>query len=1247
MAVTSAGFKQQCPTCETMVLIRDQKQIGKKMECPKCKDRFVVEAPADDEVEETNGKAIAKKNGKAAPAGKPKKRFREDDDDADDQDADEQPQGKGRFRDDEADEDDEATSKKKSGGSKKTLPFILAGVGLVVLIVAAVFIIMSRSDAPSTPSTPNTGLPGTNNQGGAKNEEKKEPPKNEQQAAPQKGLAAAGAELTNLLPNDTEHVLHVNFKDIFDNAHPYRELIFGAGALQDEDLKRKLGFSPTALDTLIRADKYSGAGWTYTVMHFTESIDEKAFTEAFGLKPAAPINRLPYFQASKINPSFNELARLSLGVPSSQRNMVQRPDRPMSVRFHNAQTVIVGDEAPVAAFLQANSQFKLLTELGAAPSSATPGQPQNPGIMPMSPMPGGPQGLSPMPGAQPGLSPMPGIQPGAVPMPMGDPMGLPNKPSGRGGASLRSNGDGSDFAAVGDDGNFGEPQYAQVAPSLLPLEGQGPGNVSPMPMGGMPKMTMPMGGNPMMGMPNMGGGQAAPPQNAAVRSKTWLTIRPELKAIMDRLQNRTDEAKDKVMFASATDMAGARLDTSRMPEFRNRILWHPRQLWDITQLMEERKARVKALGTALLQRDLRVFQYRTEIVCAQDADARELHKELIDKAAPQIAKAIDRLLDQKVEIPKNETPAADPTGVPQVGPGLGPNVGPMIGPNPMGGKPMIGPMPQIGPGPMGTGGVPMIGPMPGVGPTGGLPSAFPGAGADGLGQPAAPKEELAKSSKLTLTQRGSSIDMKLDLVLDGTGFGRFTTLVNLLALTLKSEVELASGGYGLHDLASSIKMMGKRGNSERNVGPGRYPPAALKRTGGTRLDQQPYNRMSWLSALLPYLGHDALYQKIEFDGSWREPRNWLAARTIVPQFLDPQYPDHTRFATPPGVGVEMAATHFVGIAGVGLDAAEYSRNDPAYLAKRGVFSYDGAATIAEIGKGRGLSNTAVAIQIPHDGLTGVAPWIAGGGGTVRGVPESNSIAPFVLSTDRNGRPIQYKGKRGTHVFMADGSVRFVTDKVSDDVFKAMATINGPTPVNFDLNKNLDTPLVPKDVAKEIVRAAPVINEKPVQPTISYDKPPPNESGGIAGWIKFDVPGAGFSVSMPGTPLALDQQPVPGGPKVKVYIAVEVATQSPYTAILVPMDAKMKSEYASNADQMFRNFAAGMAGVTGQNVQEKRVAVGSLQGREFAMREPKTGKQLFMRAFVHNNNLAVVMAAGDQPTPNANVQAYLNSVKLSK
>ena len=46
MAITTP-FKQPCPSCEAPVPIRDAGLIGKKVECPKCKYRFVVEEPAD------------------------------------------------------------------------------------------------------------------------------------------------------------------------------------------------------------------------------------------------------------------------------------------------------------------------------------------------------------------------------------------------------------------------------------------------------------------------------------------------------------------------------------------------------------------------------------------------------------------------------------------------------------------------------------------------------------------------------------------------------------------------------------------------------------------------------------------------------------------------------------------------------------------------------------------------------------------------------------------------------------------------------------------------------------------------------------------------------------------------------------------------------------------------------------------------------------------------------------------------
>src|SRR5437763_14835028 len=78
---TSASFKQQCPSCEAMVPIRDANLIGRKIDCPKCKYRFVVEDPGTEagEEEAAPSEAITKearpgKKAGAKGAGKGKTR---------------------------------------------------------------------------------------------------------------------------------------------------------------------------------------------------------------------------------------------------------------------------------------------------------------------------------------------------------------------------------------------------------------------------------------------------------------------------------------------------------------------------------------------------------------------------------------------------------------------------------------------------------------------------------------------------------------------------------------------------------------------------------------------------------------------------------------------------------------------------------------------------------------------------------------------------------------------------------------------------------------------------------------------------------------------------------------------------------------------------------------------------------------------------------------------------------------------
>src|SRR6266404_6010010 len=107
---TTASFKQQCPSCEAMVPIRDPNLVGRKIDCPKCKYRFEVKAPPEEDKDDekptkngkaTNGKSTAVKTapakpGKDKPGGKPssvtaktgkpaaKKPVVDDDDDDDD-----------------------------------------------------------------------------------------------------------------------------------------------------------------------------------------------------------------------------------------------------------------------------------------------------------------------------------------------------------------------------------------------------------------------------------------------------------------------------------------------------------------------------------------------------------------------------------------------------------------------------------------------------------------------------------------------------------------------------------------------------------------------------------------------------------------------------------------------------------------------------------------------------------------------------------------------------------------------------------------------------------------------------------------------------------------------------------------------------------------------------------------------------------------------------------------------------------
>jgi hypothetical protein len=146
-------------------------------------------------------------------------------------------------------------------------------------------------------------------------------------------------------------------------------------------------------------------------------------------------------------------------------------------------------------------------------------------------------------------------------------------------------------------------------------------------------------------------------------------------------------------------------------------------------------------------------------------------------------------------------------------------------------------------------------------------------------------------------------------------------------------------------------------------------------------------------------------------------------------------------------------THYVGVAGLGADAASYVEADKNF-GYWGIFGYDRRTKLSDIEAKDGLANTMMMIQVPPMPRS---PWLAGGGSTIRGVPDNKDpIRPFVSTT--------YQGKKGTYVLMADGSVRFVFDTIDPAVFKALATWQGKVPAALD---DTNAPIVPPGASSEL------------------------------------------------------------------------------------------------------------------------------------------------------------------------------------
>ncbi len=978
MAIPTS-FKQQCPSCEAMVPIRDPKLIGRKIDCPKCKYRFIVEEPAEEEVEEVEDEAPATKgkggatgitkkpsNGKAAKA--PVKRRPDDD------------------------QDIETKPKKKQGGSGMLVAGIaLAAVAIIALAVGGVFLFSSDGEDDSKPSR--SSVAAAPPQGGDSDEMKKTEETPKQVDA---GPRPRHEDITNLLPNDTQIVFNLPLEHLLSNAKVNEALLNTPGAFHAGAFQNIWGIPPTEVRRVIlafNAEKKTA----FSVMRTKLALTEKQIVERLQLKAEEPVNGLRYYLIKK---PLDALSTFLL-KGSMYRDKI-------ALHFIDPLTVVCADEGPMKQFLQEKQQPKQLSTKAPEEEKQDSGQGGPPGGMPGGP-PGGMRGG------------MPGGPPGG--MPGGPPGGMPGGPPGRG--------------PGGPPGGFRPPSGM-------------PGGMAP------PGMT----------------GEGAAADGAAPASSSYLTIDPQLKAVLDQVE-KVDKTENQNVLLSAA-MSTSALSTadlkkalaqaqaqqgSTVPPIPDAVL---------KLSLDTIKGQLKAVGLAVTGFDESKVISNAAVAVKDAAFAREWEKKTNDFIAgfleatglDFVARSSDRNNAGRNNVPGMPGMPGGMPGMPGGMPGGPPQDRQRMQEEMRRRMQMQGGMmrPPGGPG----------GPMPPGG-------AFPG-------QPSPDTEKQEEKGKLgnyELWTKDNVLALGLTVNISPDQYKVVGPALEGVSISLRSVAAMSDRQSRIHELAAAMQAyFEEKGHFPRGAVP--RPPDAQR-----VLDWRPDQRLSWMTELLPYLANGEFKEikdRLDNNMAWYEGLNNVKAGVaVIPQYVAPPKSDNELnfYVSYPNLPVksssQWAATHFVGMAGVGLDAAEYRAEDPATAKLRGVFGYDRETKKEDIKDG--LDQTIVLIQVPPSPK---APWIAGGGSTVRGISDDlDCVKPFVCT--------EYQGKRGTFAIMADGKVRFIPETIDPKTFRALCTIAGDDRVR-NLDKVAPEVPPPEDQPQAELKAAepaPPTPPKPAQPA-----PPP-------------------------------------------------------------------------------------------------------------------------------------------------------------
>jgi uncharacterized protein (TIGR03067 family) len=960
-----------------MVPIRDPGLIGRKIDCPKCKYRFVVEEPAE---EGDDGKASGKgkpgdKNAKGGKGGKGAK-------------------GQG-------------DSKEKSGSSK--MLFLGIGLGAIALVAIIVCVVALSGGGDKGQAKSNTPS-GSSGAFSANTPSNQPPPKTDPTPTQTDFLINP----TNRLPGDTQAVISYPWERTWGSALRSTALGSGSGAYREDRLRQQLGLNSLEdINRIVTALNFTGSGWVFTIVQLKAPYKQEVVKGQLRLTPQPKIKS----KTGKMHEMFQVGRELdSLGNLLLKVNHVR--DK-FFLYFLDKHTLVFADQVPMEQFLAEDAQPKYKTQepvagAAAADSSAAGGAGASGG------------GASPGPG---GLGPTGGPGPGPGGSAGGPTLGGPGGSPGPGGSA-------------GGPPNPGAGGSAGGPPN--PGSGIGPAGGGPAAGGGA--------GGVMIGGASSGGGLNPSGPGGATETKppepkvsgSYLTIEPPLKAILDHVEkSETNKKTNKKELVSCVTVASEfRPIHSILSRFIIEALHIENVIAKAGTALVLREA--ERGGVSLVALDQNNFNVTVCIEGTKKAQADALYK-YADEHGAAARGLLKSWLDLNITAPVGGNQgfgggmygnqgmygggrggSGGGSSPPPPGGGIGPNLGGG------GGGGSAPPPPAGGPGPnLGGGGSSPPPPGGGLGPNLG----------GGLGGPNTNKEPEKSDGTLGFGREDHQVIGTLEATLpsDGKAFAILSSFLTEWVMELKGRSDLATTRNRLFDLASALQVYVKDNKA--------FPPGAMKReeSAARGIPWRPDQRLSWAVALLPYFGDDFKEWRIDLNAAWNEGPNVSIARRKVPQLL------YARSAEPgplqimfPGIsGMDFASTHFVGIAGVGLDAAEYQAGDQANARKMGIFGFDRVTSKEDVKDGLEKTIAFLLVRGEHK-----APWMAGGGATVRAVSDdaddARPIAPFVSTVwpGKPGEKPKFEGKRGTIAIMADGKVRFISEDLPAATFRALCTIAG-------------------------------------------------------------------------------------------------------------------------------------------------------------------------------------------------------------